>query len=69
MMLIASYSLRDNKAAAFREWVLKNSEAGQKHAPPGWKYLGVYFYVLGFSGAGRYDAETWWEGSSELGGV
>ena len=58
MELIFRGSLKEKQAAAYREWELKNREALEKHAPPGWTYAGTYFTVFGF---GKFDVENRWE--------
>ena len=41
-----------------QKFVEENQETIAKHAPKGWKYLGTYFYVLGF---GPYHLAVMWE--------
>lgn len=61
MQIIFRGSLKDKQGSAYRDWEVKNRDALQAHAPPGWTYAGTYFTVFGF---GKFDVETRWELSS-----
>ena len=52
LQVIFRYNIKEKKATAFKEWVLKNKEKWAKCQPPGWKYLGIYFSVFGM---GKFD--------------
>ena len=43
-----NYNIKENKVKEFQEFVKKNEKTKAAHAPKGLKYLGTYFYVLGF---------------------
>jgi hypothetical protein len=58
MLHIQSGNLKEGQAREYQEWVGKNEDLFQKHAPPGWTYRGTYFYVLGF---GRFSTASMWE--------
>lgn len=58
MLYIANYNLKEYKATEFQKFIKENEKTLAKHAPKGWKYMGTYFYVLGF---GPYVAATFWE--------
>jgi hypothetical protein len=61
MQIIFRGCLKEKQASAYRDWLAKNHDALQDHAPPGWKYAGTYFTVMGF---GKFDVENRWELSS-----
>ncbi len=58
MLYIFNYNLKENKMKEFQKFIKQNEKAISKHAPKGWKYLGTYFYVLGF---GPCHATDLWE--------
>jgi hypothetical protein len=58
MQMIFRGNLKDKQANAYREWEVKNRQALQETAPPGWIYAGTFFTVFGF---GKHDVETRWE--------
>jgi hypothetical protein len=58
MLRIMNYNIKENKTKEFQEFIKKNEKTKAAHAPKGWKYLGTYFYVLGF---GSYHAAVMWE--------
>jgi len=41
----------------YQKFVKENEKTIREHAPKGWKFQGVYFYVLG---AGPYHAAEFW---------
>ena len=61
MQMIFRGNLKDKQANAYREWEVKNRQALQETAPPGWIYAGTFFTVFGF---GKHDVETRWVISS-----
>jgi hypothetical protein len=58
MLFMANWNLKEHKVKAYQRWIKENEKALAEHAPKGWKFLGAYFYVLGF---GPYTAATLWE--------
>lgn len=58
MLWISAGNLKEDKSREYKDWVRKNKDQIQKHAPPGWKHKGVFGTVLGF---GRYDVLEMWE--------
>jgi hypothetical protein len=48
MLYIANFNLKGGKLKAFQQWIKDHEKAYAEHAPKGWKYLGMYFYVCGF---------------------
>jgi hypothetical protein len=58
MLYILNYNIKEGKMQDFRKFVKGNEKRLIQHAPKGWKYLGTYFYVLGF---GLYHAADMWE--------
>jgi hypothetical protein len=58
MLYLTSYNLKDGRAGEYFAWVKKNRKNIQDHAPPGWKFRGIFGTVLGF---GRYDVTEIWE--------
>jgi len=58
LLRIMNYNIKENKIKEFQEFIKKNEKTKAAHAPKGWKYLGTYFYVLGF---GPYHAAVMWE--------
>lgn len=58
MLRISNFNIKENKVKEFQEFIKKNQKTKAAHAPKGWKYLGTYFYVLGF---GPYHAAVMWE--------
>ena len=53
-----NFNIKEKKVKEFQEFIKKNWKTKAAHAPKGWKYLGAYFYVLGF---GPYHAMVMWE--------
>jgi hypothetical protein len=53
MQHVARYHLKPGKGPEARTWILEKEKEGIATAP-GWKYLGTYFYSMGF---GRFDME------------
>ena len=58
MLYILNYNLKEGKMEEFQKFIKENEKTLAKHTPKGWKYLGTYFYVLGF---GPYHAADLWE--------
>ena len=58
MLRIANYNIKENQIKQLQKFVTENQETIAKHAPRGWKYVGTYFYVLGF---GPYHIAVIWE--------
>jgi hypothetical protein len=58
MLYIANGNLKENTAMAYQKFIKENEKALAEHAPKGWKYMGTYFYVLGF---GPYTVAMLWE--------
>lgn len=61
MQIIFRGSLKEKKATAYRDWVMKNRDALEENAPPGWSYAGTYFTVAWL---GKFDVEVRWDLSS-----
>lgn len=58
MLWITNFNLKENKSVEYQKFIQENEKAIAEHAPKGWKYLGTYFYVLGF---GQNQAAQFWE--------
>ena len=58
MLSIWNFNLKENKAREYQKFIKENEQKIASHAPKGWKYMGTYFYVLGF---GPYTGATLWE--------
>ncbi len=58
MLRIMNFNIKENRTKEFQEFIKKNEKTKAAHALKGWKYLGTYFYVLGF---GPYHAAIMWE--------
>jgi len=58
MLFIVNYNIKEHKNTEFKKFIKENEKALAEHAPKGWKYMGTYFYVLGF---GPYQAAAFWE--------
>jgi len=58
MLVMMNFNLKEHKAREFQRFVKENEKTIADHAPPGWKYRGTYFYVLGF---GPYVGAEFWE--------
>jgi hypothetical protein len=58
LLRIMNFNIKENKVKEFQEFIKKNEKTKAAHAPKGWKYLGTYFYVLGF---GPYHVAVMWE--------
>jgi len=48
MLYIVNFNIKEYKLTEFQKFVKANEKTLAKHAPKGWKYMGTYFYVLGF---------------------
>jgi hypothetical protein len=48
MLYIVNYNLKENKEKEFQKSIKENKKAISDHAPKGWRFMGVYFYALGF---------------------
>jgi len=58
MLWISNFNIKENRMEEFQKFIKENKKAIAKTAPNGWKYMGTYFYVLGF---GPYTAAQIWE--------
>lgn len=58
MLSIWNFNLKEYKLKEFQKFIKENEKTIAEHAPKGWKYMGTYFYVLGF---GPYHAAVIWE--------
>ena len=58
MLWIINFNLKENKMKEYQKFIKENEKTMAEHAPKGWKYMGTYFYVLGF---GPYHAAVIWE--------
>jgi hypothetical protein len=58
MLYMINYNLKEGKMKEFQMFVKKSEKKIREHAPKGWKFLGIYYYVLGF---GPYHAAELWE--------
>ena len=58
MLYIVNFNLKENNLKEYKKFVKENEKTLAEHAPKGWKYLGIYFYVLGF---GLYHCAVLWE--------
>jgi len=58
MLWIINLNLKEYKTKEFQKFIKENEKTIAEHAPKGWKYMGTYFYVLGF---GPYTAAQFWE--------
>lgn len=58
MLRISNYNVKEHKMKELQKFVKENEKTIAEHAPKGWKYLGTYFYVLGF---GPYHLAVIWE--------
>jgi hypothetical protein len=58
MLVIMNGNLKEYKVKDYQKWIKENEKAFAEHAPKGWKYVGTYFYVLGF---GPYTVASLWE--------
>ena len=61
MLYMTNYNIKEGKMKEFQKFVKENEKTLREHAPKGWKFRGVYCYVLGF---GPYHAAELWEISS-----
>jgi len=48
MLWISNFNIKENRMEEFQKFIKENKKAIAKTAPNGWKYMGTYFYVLGF---------------------
>ena len=62
VLYIFNHNLEEGQAESFQKFI-KKEKTLVKHAPKRWKYLGTYFYVLGF---GPYSAADLWECSASF---
>ncbi len=58
MLRISNYNIKEHQIKKLQKFVKENESTIAEHAPKGWKYLGTYFYVLGF---GPYHLAVIWE--------
>jgi hypothetical protein len=58
ILRIYNFNIKEGKIKEFQQFIKDNEATKAAHAPPGWKYIGTYFYVLGF---GPYHGMTIWE--------
>lgn len=58
MIYMANFNLKEKKAGEFQKFIQDNEKSISENAPNGWKYMGTYFYVLGF---GSYTCAALWE--------
>ena len=58
MLRISNFNIKEHKTKELQKFIEDNQETIAKHAPKGWKYLGTYFYVMGF---GPYQLAVMWE--------
>ena len=58
MLYINNFNLKEHKQIEFQQFIKENEKTFAEHAPNGWKYMGTYFYALGF---GPYHAAALWE--------
>jgi hypothetical protein len=58
MLWISNYNIREGRMTEYQKYVKENEKKIKEHAPKGMKFLGVYFYVLGF---GPYHVAELWE--------
>ena len=58
MLYIVNFNLKEYKTKEYQRFIKENEKTVAEHAPKGWKYMGTYFYVLGF---GPYTAAQFWE--------
>jgi hypothetical protein len=58
MLWINNFNIKENKTTEYQKFIKENEKAIADHAPKGWKYLGTYFYVLGF---GPSAAAAFWQ--------
>jgi hypothetical protein len=61
MLYIFNYNIKEGRMEEFQKFIKENEKTIAKQAPKGWKYMGTYFYVLGF---GPYCAADLWECSN-----
>jgi len=59
MLWIQNFNIKENKVLEFQKFIKENEKTLAKHAPKGWKYMGTYFYVLGFGPYGIAGAWFW----------
>jgi hypothetical protein len=58
MLYMINYNVKEGKSKEYQKFVKENEKTLREHAPKGWKFLGDYYYVLGF---GLYHAAELWE--------
>jgi hypothetical protein len=58
MLRIYNFNIKEGKFKEFQQFIKENEATKAAHAPKGWKYMGTYYYVLGF---GPYHGMTIWE--------
>ncbi len=61
VLYVFNFNSKENKGVELQKLIKENEATFRKHAPKGWKYLGTYFYVLGF---GPFTGAYFWECSS-----
>ncbi|MEJ2272720.1 MAG: hypothetical protein P8X91_09670 [Candidatus Bathyarchaeota archaeon] len=57
MLRIFNFNVKEHKVKELRKFVQENQKTLAEHAPKGRKYLGTYFYVMGF---GSYHGAVLW---------
>jgi len=58
MLYIMNFNLKEYRHTELQKFIKENEKTLAEHAPKGWKYMGTYFYVLGF---GPHNAAQFWE--------
>jgi len=58
VLRIYNFNVKEHKVKELQKFVQENQKTLAEHAPKGWKYLGTYFYVMGF---GSYHGAVLWE--------
>ena len=48
MLWISNYNIKEGRMKEFQKFVKDSEKTVREHTPKGMKFLGVYFYVLGF---------------------
>jgi len=58
VLWISNFNIKEYRMKEFQRFIKENEKTLAEHAPKGWKYMGTYFYVLGF---GPYMGAIFWE--------
>lgn len=58
MLYMQNFNIKKGKMLEFQAHVKETEKAVAEHAPSGWKFKGMYAYVLGF---GPYHVVSIWE--------